>query len=1809
MKRFNWKRILSLVLVLALVVGTLTWNKRAASAEGVTVSSDHSTVSVTTDEGVTITKKLLGIEMAENEPGFAYANIQLTVDGADATIGVPTIAKTDVVFVMDLSSSMSYNTSGKTESDTKKQRITAAKEAATAFAKGILKAGITKEEDADVRIGIASFGKKGHQNLQLSYKLDEVTNAIKKLSVGAGEGSSGGTGTNLQAGIKAAKDILSKSNAVNKIIVVLSDGQPTYSHKATAGNTEAALLTDGTSIKLLKSFDYSDNNIKGSGSAFTFKAYDVTNADKKQTGWYYAENKNSHKVNDFATNDNSKVTFEGTLKEGLVGTYDSGYNKYSAYFHIGATDNNGIPAISEAKSSGAIIYSIAYDIEANLTNSDSGERSDANYAKFVMTNLASAPSRYFAATSGKTTDTETAIKDVIAAITTSVDQLVAAAKGTGVNDMFPSYMKAVAITAGDNATIDNDSASGQDGYGNEVEWILGEDLRAGEAASITIKAKIDLDAMAAAYAAGHSEYANAVAVKEALANPNNNLWFDMNKEVVLSYAKVDGTPVSNNDIKHVEGSVNVPQDKFRTYNYTINYVDEKGEKVADPVKGFAFLGEKIDFTHCAEYIADNNNDVKIYDHSKTQITGATLDQNDKFVIPEKDVTITVTYYYKDYTVRFFDGVKTTPISKETYRYGAVITVPADPTKQQDNQNTYTFKGWDPAVAKNSDGTPVCYGDADYTAEYTPVTRYYTVKFVDLNGQNIIDPQRLAWGDNVTKPANSQVPKKESSVDKDYTFSGNWERLGGGEYNSTCDGDATYKPIYSDSVRKYTVTFYSTEEDAANKVKFDQKQYGYGSEVKDPVTEENVPTKQDDVYNTYEFDHWTPAFTEVKSDQEYFAVYTATPKTYTVNFIVEGVDHSKGYGYGDTIDNEPKNPQKSDNATNYYTFTGWKLQGNSDTQIETEIDKTATRTVTYVAVFEEHFYEYTIQFVNWNGQELDKLDGLYYKDDVSVSYTKGTPVKYVSEVDSKTYTHTFTGFNNNWDNNDNTMSITSITFDKDHKAVFRATFNDEYINYDITFVAEDGKTPILVSKTEGAEKLAVNQYHYGDTVTLPADEDIPTKANDVDGQGTIIHTYRFGGWTPEVVTVVDDATYKATYTESTSSYRIIFKDWNGTEIYNEVLAYGSPVTAPTNYTIKPEDATYTYSFGGWGKTVSPTVVGDATYQAVMTPTLKEYTVIFVDENGTTELAKYEGLYYLDTVNVTYDEEQPTKGPDEIYTYSFTGFDNNWDNEDNSKVITSITFDENRVAKFKATYEPVYIDYTVTFVLNNGADDITGQYHYNDDVTIPQDPEKEPDYDAEHKVNIREYTFAYWYKMVDGEAVEVTPSAKATEDVTYYAKYDSTTCTYDVTFTVNYPQGFEVPKDYFTTDTTNYAYGESVEVPTLVGEITVNGIVYELVASWTPAVDTTCHGNASYVRSYRIKPDTEYTVVFKFENKKDADFEAKYVYGAEIVVPENPTKDADETYTYKFKAWDPSVVTEIRDGKEVAVCKGNAVYSALYTPTYIDYEVRFVDENGQTPILVNGKEANTYHYNDKVAQPENPEKKKDNYNTYAFAGWVNTAVSGAAATMSVPACTGDITYKAEYKPTAIMYNVVFEDEGKTVTNKEYGFDQPIAVPENRTKASDDKFDYTFIGWAVKAENEAVSYSAVDVVIDPLTGENDPVYKVSQSITYTAVYKPSLRVFNVRFVDADGSDLGNGYSYKVTWGETTKQDDVAAATSAANGRANMMAYDNHEYFFSGWTNADKENVAPTDVVITTDTTFYASFREKLDFNINYHGKDASR
>ena len=82
-----------------------------------------------------------------------------------------------------------------------------------------------------------------------------------------------------------------------------------------------------------------------------------------------------------------------------------------------------------------------------------------------------------------------------------------------------------------------------------------------------------------------------------------------------------------------------------------------------------------------------------------------------------------------YTIKFVDHDGTV-ISEATYLYGETVTVPADPTREEDEDYTYTFKGWDKTVTAVE-------GDETYTAEYDSTEK---PKFLpgDINGDGEVD---------------------------------------------------------------------------------------------------------------------------------------------------------------------------------------------------------------------------------------------------------------------------------------------------------------------------------------------------------------------------------------------------------------------------------------------------------------------------------------------------------------------------------------------------------------------------------------------------------------------------------------------------------------------------------------------------------------------------------------------------------------------------------------------------------------------------------------------------------------------------------------------------------------------------------------------------------------------------------------------------------------------------------------------------------------------------------------------------------------
>lgn len=144
---------------------------------------------------------------AKSTDNYGEWEIELSVEAKD----IDTTKTTDIVLVFDRSGSMQGN------------RLTKAKEAARQFVNELLTDG------SQTRIAVVTFSDS-YQTLAGGFRgvsgKQNLLNAINGISATGG--------TNIQGGLRHANNLIANTEVQNKIIVLLSDGAPTYSYKATS---------------------------------------------------------------------------------------------------------------------------------------------------------------------------------------------------------------------------------------------------------------------------------------------------------------------------------------------------------------------------------------------------------------------------------------------------------------------------------------------------------------------------------------------------------------------------------------------------------------------------------------------------------------------------------------------------------------------------------------------------------------------------------------------------------------------------------------------------------------------------------------------------------------------------------------------------------------------------------------------------------------------------------------------------------------------------------------------------------------------------------------------------------------------------------------------------------------------------------------------------------------------------------------------------------------------------------------------------------------------------------------------------------------------------------------------------------------------------------------------------------------------------------------------------------------------------------------------------------------------------------------
>ena len=465
------------------------------------------------------------------------------------------------------------------------------------------------------------------------------------------------------------------------------------------------------------------------------------------------------------------------------------------------------------------------------------------------------------------------------------------------------------------------------------------------------------------------------------------------------------------------------------------------------------------------------------------------------------------------------------------------------------------------------------------------------------------------------------------------------------------------------------------------------------------------------------------------------------------------------------------------------------------------------------------YNYTITWQNEDGSLLDE---------VVMEYGEVPTHTDIVKANTAEYTYTFAGW---------TPEVIAVTGDATYKATFNATKN----SYTITWQNADES---LIDETT---------VEYG---VVPTHAD-PVKANTAE------YTYTFAGWTPEVVAVTGEATYKAIFNATKNSYTITWQNEDGSLIDQTTVEYG---VVPTHANpTKEATAEYTYTFAGWTPEIVA-VTGDATYKAIFNATKNSYTITWLNDDDS----------MIDETTVEYGivptHANPTKEATAEYTYTFAG----WAPE-----IVAVTGD----ATYKATYSAVRL-YTITW-LNEDGSLIDETVVAENQIPMHTTPTKEAT--AEYT-----YTFAGWTPEV----------AAVTGEATYKATFNATKNSYTITW---------LNDDDSMIDETVVEYGV---VPTHADPTKNATAEYTYTfAGWTPEV-VAVTGDATYKATYESNARM-YTVTANAENG-EVEGSGEYAYGTVLVLTVTPNEG------YIFSKWsdgstvNPRTIEVTGDVAYTAVC---------------------------------------------------------------------------------------------------------------------------------------------------------------------------------------------------------------------------------------------------------------------------------------------------
>lgn len=643
-----------------------------------------------------------------------------------------------------------------------------------------------------------------------------------------------------------------------------------------------------------------------------------------------------------------------------------------------------------------------------------------------------------------------------------------------------------------------------------------------------------------------------------------------------------------------------------------------------------------------------------------------------------DLRVTATYdkIVRVYAVDFVNEDGDRLCETQYIEYGKSAAQPSaeQVAKASDAEFDYTFAGWDTDAWENVTGTVTA------VAEYDKAVRYYDIVFIAKNekGEDAEYRYNLAYGSAITLPESAASYSDEKY---DYTFDG-WKT----EEGASVTGALTEVASYTKTLRKFTVIFNYGDG------KSEEQTVEYGASATEPTEglEKSETAEYEYIFKGWDSSNWL----NVTEDVTVNAVYIEVENYHAVRFVAEdGVTLLAEVQYVRYRKDSVALPdaaglKKASTAQFDYAYDGWTYENAEGETVQVALDDALFSSIDKDYTFTVHFKattrSYGVVFMSEGAEVL------------STTAAYGTLLTEIApEAPTKEQTAEYTYAFANWaDENGKAVNLDVATVTGE--TVLNAVFDETIRKYTVTFVYGDNKT-------------SVQEVEYGAAATAPT-------AEEAEKPTTATTKYIFQGWeNANWLNVTGNMTVNAVYLEIEVYHTVKFYAEDGTTLLSapQYVRYEKDTLRlpDTTQIVKQQTVSHTYTFDGWNYTTERgdsgfishsdleakvRLIDDSyTFTAHFAETVRQYTVTFLDDDGTTiDAVTVDYGTYINTI----EPATPTKEMTEQYIYTFAG----WADNNGGAVNTAETTVGGDVY-LKATYSKELRPYTVTFYFGNGLSD--------------------------------------------------------------------------------------------------------------------------------------------------------------------------------------------------------------------------------------------------------------------------------------------------------------------------------------------------------------------------------------------------------------------------------------------------------------------------------------------------------------------------